>query len=89
MDYSFVVTENIPVVSYYLASFINEKIPSHVNVHLIGFSLGGQISGIAARTLTMKTERTIDRISGEKLLEKLRGSGFHLQKSWLIDLRSF
>lgn len=56
------------MVSYYLASFINEKIPKHVKVHLIGFSLGGQISGFAARTLTKKTERTIERISGKDSL---------------------
>lgn len=62
------------MVSYYLASFINEKIPNHVKVHLVGFSLGGQIAGLAARTLTIKTERTIERISGEKLLT-IKGFG--------------
>ncbi|XP_037039514.1 uncharacterized protein LOC119073944 [Bradysia coprophila] len=62
-SYSFVVVNNVPVVSHYLASFINHKIPKHVQVHLVGFSLGGHIAGLAARTLTKRTERIIERIS--------------------------
>ncbi|XP_033231704.1 phospholipase A1-like [Belonocnema kinseyi] len=62
-DYTLVAEENVPIVGNVLATFVNKKIPTYVKVHLIGFSLGGQISGIAARTLKDANLRTIDRIS--------------------------
>uniref|UniRef100_A0A8D8Y5R0 Deoxyribonuclease-2-beta n=1 Tax=Cacopsylla melanoneura TaxID=428564 RepID=A0A8D8Y5R0_9HEMI len=62
-DYVSVVTDNVPVVANVLAAFVNQYIPLNVKVHFIGFSLGGQISGMAARTLKNHNIRTIDRIS--------------------------
>lgn len=63
-DYTHVATNNVPVVAYVLATFVGRKIPRHVKVHLIGFSLGGQISGMAARLLKKRdNSRTVDRIS--------------------------
>lgn len=54
----------MPIVGNVVATFVKRKIPAYVKIHLIGFSLGAQISGIAARTLKDAKIRTIDRISG-------------------------
>ncbi|VVC24259.1 Hypothetical protein CINCED_3A001976 [Cinara cedri] len=62
-EYSNVVYYNLPHASNILADFVLKKIPEHVKVHLIGFSLGGQLAGIASRIMKNHKLKTIDRIS--------------------------
>lgn len=63
-NYETAANINVPIVGKYIADFIDQKIPGHVYIHLIGHSLGAQISGIAARNIKELCGRTIDRISG-------------------------
>ncbi|XP_031637136.1 uncharacterized protein LOC116349717 [Contarinia nasturtii] len=62
-DYKDIVENNLPRVADFLVDFVNDYIPIYVKVHFIGFSLGGQISGMAARKLKDLGIRIIDRIS--------------------------
>ncbi|XP_050533336.1 phospholipase A1-like [Daktulosphaira vitifoliae] len=62
-DYEIAANINVPIVARAIATFIDKYISSNVKLHLIGFSLGGQVSGMAARTLTENTQRIVDRIS--------------------------
>ncbi|XP_050534083.1 phospholipase A1-like isoform X2 [Daktulosphaira vitifoliae] len=62
-NYETAANINIPVVGEFIANFINQKLPRHIYIHLIGHSLGAQISGIAARKIKESSGRIIDRIS--------------------------
>ncbi|XP_050533619.1 phospholipase A1-like [Daktulosphaira vitifoliae] len=64
-NYKTAAIENVPTVGEYLAEFIDNHITNKFTyVHLLGHSLGAQISGIAARTVTKNNpSRVLNRIS--------------------------